>query len=156
MACAVTTSVIATPDNLISTTVALCLSIRTVGGSVGTAINSNVFGTKLAKRLPQDVAKYAVKAGLPASSAKTFVELFLTGPNNITQARVPGVNAEVLLAAEHGSRWAYAWSLKYVWYTMMPFGVLSCLACLALGNVGKFMTNRVAANIGRGKTSTTH
>jgi hypothetical protein len=154
VACAITTSVIATPDNLISTCVALCLSIRTVGGAIGTAINSNVFGTKLTKRLPQDIARYVVNAGLPESSVQMFVELFLTAPNNITQATVPGVNAGVLLAAAHGSRGAYASSLKYVWYAMLPFGMLSCLACLALGNVGRFMTNRIAARIGGVKTNT--
>jgi hypothetical protein len=149
VACALTTAVTAAPDNIIATCVALSLSIRTVGGSVGTAVNSNIFGTKLKKNLPIYVAKYAIAAGLPTSSAAQFVRLFLTTPNKIPAAAIPGVTAAVMEGAIIGSRWAYAESLKYIWYTMLPFGILSIGACLCLGNVGKFMTNRIAANIRR-------
>lgn len=149
VACALTTAVTAAPDNIIATCVALSLSIRTVGGSVGTAINSNIFSTKLKQRLPTYVAKYAIAAGLPATSAAKFVELFLTAPSTLSDAAIPGVTAAVVEAAALGSRWAYAESLKYVWYTMLPFGLLSIGACLSLGNVGKFMTNRIAASIRR-------
>jgi hypothetical protein len=149
VACALTTAVTAAPDNIIATCVALSLSIRTVGGSVGTAVNSNIFGTKLKERFPLYVVKYAIAAGLPMSSATKFVELFLTAPQKITPATVPGVTAAVMEGAKIGSRWAYAESLKYIWYTMLPFGILSIVACLSMGNIGKFMTNRIAANIRR-------
>ncbi|EXJ71987.1 uncharacterized protein A1O5_04490 [Cladophialophora psammophila CBS 110553] len=147
VACALTTAVTAAPDNIIATCVALSLSIRTVGGSVGTAVNSNIFDTKLKKFLPTYIAKYAMASGLPASSATAFVQLYLTAPGELTDAAVPGLTAAVMEGAAIGARWAYAESLKYVWYTMLPFGILSCAACLGLGNVGKFMTNRIAANI---------
>lgn len=153
VACAVTTAVVASPDNLIATCVALSLCIRTVGGSVGTAIYSNIFDTKLLQRLPTYVATYAGEAGLPPSSAKPFVELFLTAPQNLTTpagaAAVPGLTAAVLHGATMGSRWAYAASLKYVWYTSLPFGILACGTCLFLGRSSRFMTNRIAADIRR-------
>ncbi|OAL24346.1 hypothetical protein AYO22_05722 [Fonsecaea multimorphosa] len=147
VACALTTAVTAAPDNIIATCVALSLSIRTVGGSVGTAVNSNVLDSKLKKNLPMYIAEYAIAAGLPTSSATAFVELYLTAPAKLSNGAVPGVTAAVMQGAVIGARWAYAESLKYVWYTMLPFGILSCAACLGLGNVGKFMTNRIAANI---------
>jgi Fungal trichothecene efflux pump (TRI12) len=153
VACAVTTAVIASPDDLIATCVALSLSIRTVGGSVGTAIYSNILKTKLVRNLPKYVASYAIAAGLPPSSARPFVELFLTAPQNLTTpagaAEVPGLTAAVLQGATIGSRWAYAESLKYVWYTSLPFGILACITCLLLGKSTRFMTNRIAADIGR-------
>lgn len=153
VAMAVTTAVIGSPDDLIATCVALSLSIRTVGGSVGTAIYSNIFGTKLKRNLPKYVATYAVEAGLPLSSVATFVELFLLAPQNLTSpvapTEVPGLNAAVIHGATVGVRWAYAESLKYVWYTALPFGILSCIACLLIGNSSKLMTNRIAANIRR-------
>jgi hypothetical protein len=154
VACAVTTAVIASPDNLIATCVALSLSIRTIGGSVGTAIYSNVFKTKLVHNLPKYVAAYAVAAGLPPSSAEPFVVLFLTAPTNLTTpagaAEVPGLSPAVIEGATIGTRWAYAESLKYVWYTSLPFGILACITCLMLGKSTRFMTNRIAANIKRG------
>ena len=151
VAAAVTTAVIAAPDDLIATCVALSLSIRTVGGSIGTAIYSKIFKTKLVHNLPKYVASYAVAAGLPPSSAKPFVELFLTAPQNLTTpagaAEVPGLTAAVLQGGTIGARWAYAESLKYVWYTALPSGVLACVTCMLLGNSSRFLTNRIAANI---------
>ncbi|OQU96911.1 hypothetical protein CLAIMM_02926 [Cladophialophora immunda] len=154
VAMAVTTAVVGSPDDLIATCVALSLSIRTVGGSVGTAIYSNIFGTKLKHNLPKYVAAYAVEAGLPLASVPTFVELFLLAPQNLTAPAGPtevvrGLNAAVLQGATVGARWAYAESLKYVWYTALPFGVLSCIACLLIGNSSSLMTNRIAANVRR-------
>jgi hypothetical protein len=35
--------------------------------------------------------------------------------------------------------------LKYVWIVSVPFGVLACIACLFLGDIGSYMTGRVAA-----------
>ena len=151
VAASVTTAVIGSPDDLIATCVALSLSIRTVGGSVGTAIYSNILDTKLTHNLPKYVASYAIAAGLPASSARTFVELFIVAPQNLTTpnatTNVPGLTAVILHEATIGARWAYAESLKYVWYTSLPFGILACVACLFLGNSSRLMTNRIAAQI---------
>ena len=153
VACSVTTAVIAAPDNTIATCVALSLSIRTVGGSVGTAIYSNILATKLTRNLPVYVASYAIAAGLPPSSAKPFVELFLEAPQNLTApagaAGIPGLTQAVIEGATIGSRWAYVESLKYVWYASLPFGILACVACALLGNSSKFLTNRIAAHIRR-------
>lgn len=41
-------------------------------------------------------------------------------------------------------QWAFADALKYVWYTTIPFGIISFIACLFLPNIKKYMTNRVA------------
>jgi hypothetical protein len=142
---AATIAITVAPDELIATAVALALSIRVVGGSIGYSIYYNVFLNKLNPNLPAFIGEYAVKAGLPASSATEFVTIYLTAPANITS--VAGVNDAILAAASLGSRWAYSESLKYVWYVSVPFGVLACIAAASLGNIGKYMTNRIAANI---------
>lgn len=140
---AATIAVTVAPDNLIATTVALALSIRVIGGSIGYSIYYNVFVNKLTPALPLYIGEYAVKAGLPPSSAILFVTTYFTAPANITS--VPGVNAAVLEGAVIGSRWAYAHALKYVWIVSVPFGVLATVACLFLGDIGSYMTDRVAA-----------
>ena len=82
--------------------------------------------------------------------------------------KIPGVTPQLLEKAIYARQWAFADSLKYVWYvnealgfnsirfstpfadrylaryTTIPFGVISCLCCLALPNIKKYMTNRVA------------
>jgi hypothetical protein len=142
---AATVAVTVTPDTSIATCVALSLTIRAVGGSIGYAIYYNVFINKLTPKLPAYIAEYAVKAGLPVSSAELFVGTYLTAPANLTS--VPGVTPQVVEAAAVGSRWAYADSLKYVWLSSISFGCCAIIACLFIGNIGKYMTSRVAARI---------
>lgn len=97
---------------------------------------------KLTKNLPVYIADYAVLAGLPVADAKIFVETLLLDPTKI--ASVPGVTPAILAAATKGSQWAYAESLKYVWYTSIAFGLLSMIAVAFLPSTLKYQTNRVA------------
>lgn len=135
------------PDELIATCVALSLSIRVIGGSIGYAIYYNIFINKIKVNLPTYVGKSAVEAGLPLKSAEVFVGLFLTAPEKLATAQIPGLTPAIVQAAVLGTRWAYSESLKYVWYTSIAFGGLSIIACVFLGNTAKYMTNRIATNI---------
>lgn len=140
---AATVAIIATPDTSIATCVALTLCIRQVGGSIGTAVYFSVLQNKLKANLPTMVAKYAVAAGLPANSTEQFVLTFLTAPEET--AGLPGVNSAILEGATLGTRWAYANSFQFVWYTSVAFGVCAIIACCFLGSTARFQTNRIAA-----------
>ena len=142
---AATVAVMVCPDTTIATCIALSLAIRTVGGSIGYAIYYNVFINKLTPKLPAYVGEYAVRAGLPISSAETFVGAFLTAPEQVSE--VPGVTPEIQQAAAMGARWAYAESLKFVWYATIPFGICAIVACCFLPNTKQYMTSRVAAKL---------
>lgn len=131
------------PDDLIATVVALALSIRVIGGSIGFTIYYNVFTTKLAPLLPAYVAKYAIAAGLPASSAVEFTTTYLTAPANLTGS----VSPTILAGAALGSSWAYSEALKWVWYISIPFGICATIASGFIGNTESYMTNRIAAHI---------
>lgn len=141
-----TIAIIASPDDVIATTAALTLSIRVIGGSIGYCIFYNIFVSKLTSKLPAMVAEYALEAGLPATSTVLFVTDFLTGATDAL-GKVPGVNEKILAAAVLGSEWAYAESLKWVFITSIPFGVLALVASFFLGDVNKYMTNRIAADL---------
>ncbi|KAH6715893.1 putative major facilitator superfamily transporter [Leptodontidium sp. MPI-SDFR-AT-0119] len=132
-------------DRLIATTVALSLSIRVIGGSIGYTIYFNIFGEKLKKVLPTYVAGAVVKAGLPESDVMGFVGTFLTDPMSIMSA--PGATPAIIAAATRGSQDAYSYALKYVWYTSVAFGVVAIVAACFLGNNRKYLTDRVAAKI---------
>lgn len=112
---AATVAMLVCPDALITTAAALSLSIRTVGGSIGYSIYYNIFATKLEKNLPVYVAEYAVKAGLPITSATQFVTLFLTNPKALATTPIPGMTPAVIAGATKGTQWAFSQSLKYVW-----------------------------------------
>ena len=142
---AATVAITVTPDTTIATCVALSLSIRAIGGGIGYAAYFNVFKNKLTKKLPTKIAEYAIKAGLPLASAELFVVTFLTSPDDLV--KVPGITPAAIQGGVIGSRWAYAESLKWVWITSIPFGVIAIGMCLFIGNITKYMTNRVAATL---------
>ncbi|KIW37708.1 uncharacterized protein PV06_10339 [Exophiala oligosperma] len=142
---AATVAMIVVPDSLLGTAVALSLSVRTVGGSIGYSIYYNVFSNKLKTRLPANIARYAIEAGLPVADAEAFVGTFLTKPAEI--AKVPGVNATIIEAATIGSRWAFAESLRYVWYTSIAFGSVACVLSLFIPSIRKYCTNRIAVQV---------
>ena len=95
-----------------------------MGGSVGTSIYFNVFNTKLKVKLPELVGEAAVKAGLPMKSVKPLVKSMVLANFATVASTVPGVNHKVLQASILARQWAFAESLKYVWYTTIPFGIL--------------------------------
>lgn len=140
-----TVALICVPDAYLATTAALSLSIRTLGGSIGYTIYYNIFVNKLSKNLPELVGKYAMEAGLSATDATGFITTFLTAPGNITSA--PGFTPAIAMAATTGSRWAYSESLKYVWYTSIPFGCLAIISCIFLPSIRSYQTNRVAVQL---------
>jgi hypothetical protein len=115
---AATVAMLVCPDALITTAAAMSLSIRTVGGSIGYSIYYNIFATKLEKNLPAYVAEYAIKAGLPLSSARQFVTIFLTNPKALATTKIPGMTPAVIAGATKGTQWAFSESLKYVWVSL--------------------------------------
>lgn len=121
------------------------MSIRTLGGSIGYTIYLAVFTNKITVNLPAIVAKYAVEAGLATENLESFVTNFLTTPANITTAA--GYTPEIAAAATMGSRWAYAESLKWVWYVSIPFGVLAVIACAFIPPIKKWQTSRIAVEL---------
>lgn len=145
---AATLALIVVPDSLLATTAALSLSVRTVGGSIGYTVYYNIFSQKLSAALPDFVANAVVNAGLPRVDVEEFVVTFLGGEGAATSlADVPGYTPSIAQAATMASRSAYAYALKYVWYTSIPFGCLAVIAALFLPSIRKFQTNRVAVTL---------
>ncbi|KAH9864334.1 hypothetical protein J1614_010268 [Plenodomus biglobosus] len=144
---AATIAMLVCPDAIITTAAALSLSIRTVGGTIGYSIYYNIFITKLTKQLPLYTAEYAIKAGLPLSSAESFVGLFLTEPAKLATTPIPGMTPAVIAAATKGTQWAYSESLKYVWLTSIAFGAVAVVCTILLPSTAKYQTNRVAVQI---------
>lgn len=134
------------PDALIATAGALSLSLRVLGGSIGYTIYESVFANKINVNLPTYTAQYATEAGLPASSVTAFLTAML-GADPSSAANVDGVTPEILAQAALGIKWAYADSLRYVWYTSIPFGILAIIACCFLKDSRKYLTNRISVGM---------
>lgn len=135
------------PDHLVTTVTALITTMRFVGGSIGYTIYSVVFNQKLASILPTEIATYAVQAGLPMTDATNFVTTLLASPADAQN--MTGVTPAILAAAATGSQWAYSRALAYVWYTSIPFGVITVAICAVLPEIRHYLTDRVPVNIAR-------
>ena len=143
---ALTLALYACPDNYIGTTGALSLSSRFLGGSIGTSIYFNIFNTKIKAKLPALVEAAAVSHGLTNKKAIIAMVEAMASTSMYQQLgeKVPGVTPKLLEACIYARQWAFADALKYVWYTTIPFGIISMLCCLALPSIKDYMTNRVA------------
>ena len=81
----------------------------------------------------------------PETAVFAFAGAFLAAPEKLSQ--VPGVTPEIIQAGAIGSRWAYAAALQHVWLVSITFGAVAIVACIFLGNLKPYMTNRIAATV---------
>lgn len=139
---AVTMLTIISPDEIIATITSITISIRLVGAAIGYAISFNAYNSQLAK-LPTNIATAVTKAGLPLNQTNTFIEALI---NNKTTV-LGSFPASILLVGEEAILDTYLDGFKKVYLVNIAFGVLALIACLFLGNIKKYMVDRVAVDI---------
>lgn len=140
---AATILTIISPDEVIATITAATVSIRLVGASIGYSVYFNVLQNKLAAVLPTNVGGAAALAGLPASEIPGFLGAFLTG-NTTAISSYP---LAVLGAAQVALKESYTEAFRLVYLVSIAFGASAIIACLFLGDIKKFMVDRVAVDI---------
>lgn len=140
---AATILTIISPDEVIATITAATVSIRLVGASIGYSVYFNVLENKLAQVLAPNVGAAAAAAGLPPSQIPSFLAAFLNG-NETALGAYP---LAVLGAATEAYKDSYVQGFKLVYLVSIPFGVAAIVCCLFLGEIRKYMTNRVAVDI---------
>jgi hypothetical protein len=136
---------IISPDEVIATVTAITLSIRLIGGSIGYAIYFNVFQNKLHDVLPSTVGIAVAKAGLPITQIPTFI-MALVAKNMTALAQVKGITPQILLAAQGAVKDSYVEGFRLIYLVSIAFGGAAIVASLFLGNIKKFMVDRVAVD----------
>jgi hypothetical protein len=140
---AATMLTIISPDEVIATITAATVSIRVVGASVGYSVYFNVLQNKLSSVLPTNVATAAALSGLPTSQIPAFVGSFLTG--NVTA--LAAYSPSLLAAATDAQKSSYVEAFRLVYFVSIAFGGSAIICCLFLGNIKKFMVDRIAVDI---------
>ncbi|KAF3905597.1 hypothetical protein AA313_de0209373 [Arthrobotrys entomopaga] len=132
------------PEELIATVAALTLAIRVLGG----AIYYNVFIQKFIPNATKLIGgtMFAMNITNPQLIGEAIQ---LTGASLLEGIKeIPGVDSEekydAIVAA---GQLAFADSYKYVYLTSIAFGGVSILASIFLGDIKKYMTDRVAVII---------
>jgi Fungal trichothecene efflux pump (TRI12) len=137
---------IISPDEVIATVTAITLSIRLIGGSIGYAIYFNVFENKLTAVLPANVGIAVIKAGLPIYSVPAFIEA-LVAQNTTAIAQIKGITPTILLVAENAVKDSYVEGFRQIYLVSIAFGGAAIIASVFLGDIRKFMVDRVAVDI---------
>ena len=137
---------IISPDEVIATVTAITLSVRLIGGSIGYAIYFNVFENKVTKVFPPIVGAAAIKAGLPPTEILPFLKA-LVAHNETAIAQLKGITPAILAAANAGVSDAYVLGFQRIYYVSIAFGGAAIIASLFLGDIRKYMVDRVAVDI---------
>ncbi|KAI7772414.1 hypothetical protein LZL87_007775 [Fusarium oxysporum] len=118
----------ATTPELIALTSALMTSIRSLGGSIGLAINNAVLHNALDKELSKKIAEAALPLGLPASSLPALIQ-GLASQNKQAVAAVPGLTPEIAQAAVVGMKKAYLIAFRNAWIVSASFCAFLLISC---------------------------
>jgi Fungal trichothecene efflux pump (TRI12) len=137
---------IISPDEVIATITALTLSVRLIGGSIGYAVYFNVFENKLNEVIPTLVGTAVIKAGLPIEELPAFL-VAVVARNNTALAEIKGITPRILLAAQSAGAEAYVLGFKQIYFVSIAFGGAAIVASLFLGDIRKYMVDRVAVDI---------
>lgn len=135
-----------TPNRYIATAVSIGTSLRGLGGSVGLVIFTQIFTSKITKFMPTEIAKATIAAGLPPSSLPDLLMALGSGDSAAIQ-QVPGVTPQIMYAMSVGMKEAYAQSFRFIWFSLIPFVVLTLAGCVCLKSTKKQMTLQVASAV---------
>ena len=133
-------------DEVIGTVVGLALAVRFLAGQAGYALMFNILENKLLEVIPTNVGGAVAKAGLPLPEIPAFIRALLAR-NTTAIAQLKGVTPTIVVEAIQAVDESYIEGFKLVYLVSIGFGGAAIISCLFLGNIRKFMTERVAVDI---------
>ena len=122
----IATAQMSTPPKLIAITTGLLTAVRSVGGSVGLAINTALFNRALANNIPAKTAAAAIPLGLPSTSLRPLIAA-LSSRNETALAHVPGITPDIIKAAASAFKDAYAVGFRHAWIAASCFTAVGVL-----------------------------
>jgi hypothetical protein len=128
------------------TLVAVVSSMRTIVGSVFTAIFVAIYSNKI----PAMLTKYAIpelsKTGLPASSIVAALKT-VASANQAALLKIPGMTPAILKVLNESVAIAYGHAYAYVYYTAVALGIVCVLAAASLRDFDKYLTDHVSRQV---------
>ncbi len=122
----IATAQMSTPPELIAITTGLLTAVRSVGGSVGLAINTALFNRALASNIPSKTAAATIPLGLPSTSLRPLIAALSSG-NETALAHVPGLTPDIIKAAASAFKSAYAVGFRHAWIAASCFTAVGVL-----------------------------
>jgi MFS family permease len=115
---------ICTPNELVATSVMIGTSMRGLGGAIGIVMISTIFQNKITTYLPQQVGGALAEDGLPANLLPQVLGALSTG-DTVALLQIPGMSSETISSLAAANQQAYADAYRYMWYSLIPFCVLT-------------------------------
>lgn len=137
---------VCTPNEYVATSVSVGTSIRGLGGSIALVMVSTIFENKLGAILLDRIMAAVVMAGLPTTSLEQFLVAYGSG-DTAAFAQVPGFSAAVGAALTASVSQAYADSFRYIWYSLIPFCILTLIASWFLQSTKTQITQEVVTAV---------
>jgi MFS family permease len=141
-----------TPDRFIGLAISMAGAIRGLGGSIGVTIFSTIFSSKLDRFLPQKIGEVLIEAGMSKTTTSEIIPEILDAVSAGTTdalVEIPGITSNVVNAIKVAVAEAYSDSFPFIWYSLLPFAVVSMLVSTFLKSTKQQMTGVVAAGVQR-------
>lgn len=106
------------------------------------AVLTTVLTNKATEGTEQIVAPALLKAGLPPTSLKPFIE-DLVGGDTAAAIKLPGVTPTVLAVAEQTFTITYEKAFEVVFLVTLSWGILSCIAAWFTPSIEDLYTDEV-------------
>ncbi|MCJ1472599.1 hypothetical protein MMC13_001248 [Lambiella insularis] len=135
---------LSSPPELISITSGLMASVRALGVTVGAAIYTAIFHSKLSSNIPNKIAAAALPLGLPASSLPALIEDLVAQKTEL-MPKIPGISLKIIGASMDALLDAYCDSFRYVWIVAACFTLAGLIGACFLTDPSKDLTFRIDA-----------
>lgn len=124
-------------------------ALRSVMGSICTAVYTAVLQNRLAETVAAQVPQAVIGAGLPSQSVQSFLQALTSGSKQALDT-VKGLTPQILEIGEAVYKHAAADAFRTVFLTSIAFGGVGIILSFFTPNVDHRMTNEVAAILNQG------
>ncbi|KAJ9115420.1 hypothetical protein QFC22_005177 [Naganishia vaughanmartiniae] len=122
------------PPDAIATVSALVISFRSLGGSIGLAVCTAIYSTKLSHELPAQIASRV----LPLGFNPQYLGMLIGGladHNDALLGSIPGISPAIIGAGVTGLKQAFITATKGVWYFGLAVSLVGAIVCVFIQNL---------------------
>lgn len=127
---------------------------RNLGGCIGIAVFSTILSGTASPKLSSLIPAAARANGYQGHDIGSLIEAARLGalgvPHAFEQFKID-LSPAAATAVIQAFRDSYAYAYRMVFYSTIPFGVISFVVCLFIKDAGKYMTNHVSIHIKKRK-----
>lgn len=140
---------IISPPELIGTSVALSIVVRSMGQVIGTSMFYNIFEQKVTASVYEHIADFVLPAagvvGLDPVKIKALVVTLTAGPFSVYGPQLdPTITQATIDQIQAGGKAVYEEQFRELYLISIAFGGAAIICCLFLRDIKKYMNDHVA------------